>query len=79
MLSKLNQEIIEKLNAGMSPAQISIEYESNNVEVSASYVRQIKRLLNAEMLHLIEDSTPAGFIKNSRDYEAYVIAKNETN
>jgi hypothetical protein len=70
MIQDINQEIIEKLSKGMSPAEISIEYEKEGKQVSASYARHVKMLWQADMTNLLEPAKdePADFIKNSRDY-----------
>jgi hypothetical protein len=55
MIPTIDKEIIEKLNSGMSPAEISIEYGKEGKNITASYVRHIKMLLKADMLHLLEE------------------------
>lgn len=63
-------DIIAKLKSGMSPAQISIEYEKNGIDVSASHCRRIKMLVESEMTELLErsDGEVNRYYKNSRDY-----------
>ena len=69
-IPKQDKDIIAKLESGMSPAQISIEYEKNGIEVSVGHCRRVKMLVEAGMTDLLEQ--PAGksnrFYKNSRDY-----------
>ena len=57
MIPKIDQEIIDKLNAGMSPAQISIQYQEQGKNVPPSYARHIKMLWKANMTHLLEEDT----------------------
>ena len=59
----------------MSPAEISIEYESKGQDVPASYVRHIKMLVKADMTHLLKEDTDidadtriASVAKTSREY-----------
>lgn len=55
MIPTIDKEIIDKLNTGMSPVEISIEYEKEEKNITSSYVRHIKMLLKADMLHLLEE------------------------
>lgn len=55
MIPTIDKEIIDKLNTGLSPAEISIGYEKEGKNITASYVRHIKMLLKADMLYLLEE------------------------
>lgn len=55
MIPTIDREIIEKINLGMSPAEISIEYEKNGLKVPASYARHIKMLVKANMTDLLNE------------------------
>jgi type I restriction enzyme R subunit len=68
----IDKEIIEKLNSGMSPAEISIEYGKEGKNITVSYVRHIKMLLKADMLHLLEeefDKFDDRYLPNPNDYD----------
>ena len=54
MITEIEKQIIEKLRAGMGPAQISIEYEENGVAIPASYIRYIKMFLTSDCLELLD-------------------------
>lgn len=76
MIPTIDKEIIEKLKQGLSPAQISIEYGAQNKEVTASYVRHIKMLVDADMTDLLEEESDidvneriTGTATTSRQYQ----------
>lgn len=54
MITEIEKQIIEKLRAGMGPAQISIEYEEKGIAIPASYIRYIKMLLTGDCLDLLD-------------------------
>lgn len=76
MIPTIDQEIIQKLNQGMSPAEISIEYQKLGKNVPASYVRHINMILKADILEWLEeesdieaDARIASVAMTSREYE----------
>lgn len=75
MITEIEQQIIEKIRNGRSPAQISIEYEKLGQQISASYVRWIKDLVEADCLEMLDsdeseiDTKIAATATTSRQYE----------
>lgn len=76
MIPTIDQEIIAKLNQGMSPAEISIEYKGTDNPVTPSYARHIKMLVKANMTALLEEDADidaptriASVATTSRQYE----------
>ena len=53
MITDIEKQIIDKLQSGMGPAQISIEYEEQGVNIPASYIRWIKTLVTGDCIELL--------------------------
>jgi hypothetical protein len=81
MITEIETQIIEKLRNGMSPAQISIEYEKSGLNIAASYIRYIKMTVDADCVELLDsdesdiNNKMASIATTSRQYEKMKTAQ----
>lgn len=68
-ISKQNLDIIAKIKAGMSPGQISIEYDKMGKSVPVSHCRLVKMLVEADMTDQLKEVPEDFTYPSSREYE----------
>lgn len=77
-ISKQNLDIIAKLQAGMSPGQISIAYETEGKSVSVSHCRMVKMLVEANMTDRLKEVPEDFTYPSTREYEQRQTASYKT-